>query len=211
LTRLGRFSQGRRQTAVDGAKLAPSSVYLLADNLDAALAAGEDLLSSTITWNAARGSSDGDIAHASREQREAINHVRSLEMILVARVLKARERAEELARTDERFGPMAKLFNVTTALLIEATAEFADQSVHKFDNGDAPIAYLRSRTLIAADAAAPVEGETLTIDDTFRIARRIELGSLLDMVAMFLDTLETHFDLFIIDPDEPSDADIDGP
>ena len=30
----------------------PAAVYLLADNLDAALAAGEDLLKSSLTWHA---------------------------------------------------------------------------------------------------------------------------------------------------------------
>lgn len=190
--------------------LAPASVYLLADNLDAALAAGEDLLNSSIVWNAATGSSGDDISAAWETQRAATDQIRSLEMILVARVLKSRERAEELGKRDDRFADFTKLYNATTALLIEATSEFADATVHDFDTGDGPIAYLRTRGLIAEDAAAPIDGATLHLDDTFLIARRIELGPLLDLVGMFLDSLETHYDLFVSEPEE-DDADIDGP
>lgn len=189
--------------------LAPASVYLLADNLDAALAAGEDLICSSLVWNAATGASDDDISAAREAQRQSIDTIRSLEMILVARVLKSRERAEDLGRRDTRFKDLAKLYNAGTAQLIEATSEFGDATVHDFETGAAPIAYLRTRGLIASDTAAPLEGATLAIDDQFLIARRIRLGVLLDLVAMFLDTLEIHFDLFLTAP-EADDADIDG-
>ena len=204
----GYARRGAAAAAANAPPLAPASVYLLADNLDAALAAGEDLLGSSVVWNAPTGSSGEDIAAARAIQREATNQIRSLEMILAARVLKSRERAEELGKRDVRFKEIAKLYNAGTALLIEATAEFGDATVHDFETGDAPIAYLRTRGLIAADAAAPLEGATLTIDDAFLIARRIRLGVLLDLVAKFLDTLETHFDLFVTEP-ELDDADFD--
>ncbi|MEQ1577507.1 MAG: hypothetical protein ABL894_07630 [Hyphomicrobium sp.] len=192
-----------------GPVLAPASVYLLADNLDAALAAGEDLLSSSIVWNAASAADEDGIAAARETQAEALAQIRSLEMILVARVLKSRERAEELGHRDERFEDLANLYTSGTATLIEATSEFADATVHDFETGDAPIAYLRTRELIASDTAAPLEGATLYVDESFLIARRIELGALLDLVAMFLDTLEIYYDLFVSGP-EVDDAEIDG-
>ena len=68
---------------------------------------------------------------------------------------------------------------------------------------------MRTRGLIASDIAAPLDGTTLSIDDNFLIARRIQLGALLDLVAMFLDQLEIHFDLFQSEPAE-TDAEIDG-
>lgn len=189
--------------------LAPASVYLLADNLDAALAAGEDLLTSSLIWNASTAGSGEDIAAAREIQREATSQIRSLEMILVARVLKSRERAEEVGRRDIRFKDFAKLYNAGTAQLIEAPNEFGDATIHDFQTGDAPISYLRTRGLIASDIAAPLDGTTLSIDDNFLIARRIQLGALLDLVAMFLDQLDIHFDLFQSEPAE-TDADIDG-
>jgi hypothetical protein len=189
--------------------LAPASVYLLADNLDAALAAGEDLQTSYVIWNAASDGEGGDIVSARETQRAGLSQIRSLEMILVARVLKSRERTEELGKRDIRFRQIAQLYNAGTALLIEAAGEFGDPTVHNFETGNAPIAYLRTRGLIAADASAPYEGALLHIDDSFLIARRIRLGALLDLVAMFLDTLETHYDLFMHEPDV-DEAEIDG-
>jgi len=209
LTKRPKLRVVRPQDGAAAPVLAPASVYLLADNLDAALAAGEDLQASEITWNAASGEGDEEIAAARQAQREALSQIRSLEMILVARVLKSRERAEELGRRDPRFKDIAKLYNAGTALLIEASGEFGDPTVHNFQTGDAQIAYLRTRGLIAEDAAAPIEGATLFIDDSFLVARRSRLGVLLDLVAMFLDTLETHFDLFLVEP-EFDEAEIDG-
>lgn len=199
----------RPGTGASAPVLAPACVYLLADNLDAALAAGEDLLTCSLTWNANSAADGEDIAAVREVQREAIAQIRSLEMILVARVLKTRERSEELGRRDIRFKDLAKLYNAGTALLMEAPNEFGDATVHDFQTGDAPIAYLRTRGLIASDAAAPASGTELNIDDRFLIARRIELGPLLDLVSMFLDQLEIHFDLFQSEPLE-TDAEIDG-
>ncbi len=189
--------------------LAPACVYLLADNLDAALAAGEDLLNSTVIWNAITGASDDEIAAGRESEREAIAQIRTTEMILVARILKSRERSEDLGQRDIRFRELAKLYNAGTALLIEATAEFGDATVHDFQTGNAPLAYLRTRGLIASDCPGPLEGTIVNINDCFLIARRIRLGVLLDLVAMFLDTLETHFNLFETEPEE-TDAEIDG-
>ena len=118
-------------------QLAPASVYLLADNLDAALAAGEDLLASCIVWNGATGTSDDDIAAARDAERTAIAQLRSTEMILVARVLKSRERTEELGRRDLRFRDLAKLYSTGTAQLIEATSEFGDATVEVIAEGTA--------------------------------------------------------------------------
>ena len=178
------------------ARAAPASAYLLADNLDAALAAGEDLLACVLTWNAGSGRWSDEIARRRREQRQAVEEIRSIEMILVARMLKSRERAEYLAKKDERFTPIARLYSASTALLIEAVNEFGDATVHDFETGDAMTAYLRTRGLIAPDAPAPGEGETLAVTEEFLIAQRIRLGTLLDLAAAFLDTLELRYDLY---------------
>lgn len=208
---------GRSETADPDEPLPPAFVYLLADNLDAALAAGEDLQKESFVWNRAALGTPREIADALGEQRASVETIRSLEMILVARVLKSRERAEELARRDTRFAPVAKLYNAGTALLIEGTAEYADATLSDFENGQAMTAYLRSRGLIAAEKPAPHDGERILIGDEFRIARRIKLGELMNLVAMFLDVLETHYDLFgeaaaagapalLADDEEPADA-----
>jgi hypothetical protein len=186
----------------------PPTVYLLADNLDAALAAGEDLLTSSVEWNAGTAKSGDDIARARADQRALLQIIRTLEQVLLARVLKSRERAEDLGRRDPRFGAVARLYTGGTALLIEAVSEFGDTSSHDFETGDGMIAYVRSRGWIAGDQAAPANGEKLAVTEDFLIARRIRLGTLLDLVAMFLDALETHYDLF--SEDAPVDVILPG-
>ena len=177
-------------------KAPPAAVYLLADNLDAALAAGEDLLKSCITWHAGNSRSAEEVATRRAEERSAAEAIRTLEMIAVARLLKSRERAAELAKVDPHIKPVAKLYNAGTALLADAIKELGDPAKHDFDAGDGITSYLRTRGLIAPDVAAPDEAQDLAVTEDFLIGGRIALGTLMDLVAMFLDTLEIHYDLY---------------
>jgi hypothetical protein len=177
-------------------KAPPAAVYLLADNLDATLAAGEDLLKSRIIWHAGNSRSEEEVAARRIEERHSADAIRTLEMIAVARILKSRERAAELAKADQHVKPIAKLFNGGTALLLDAIKELGDPAAHDFDAGDGITSYLRTRGLIAADVAAPDEAQELAVTEEFLIGGRIPLGTLMDLVAMFLDTLEIHYDLY---------------
>lgn len=180
----------------------PPNVYLLADNLDAALAAGEDLLASRLSWHGGETRDGEDIARTRAKERAAFEAVRMLEQVLIARILKSRERAEDVAHRDTRFGAVARLYNAGTAILIEAVADFGDQAGQDFETGGGTLAFLRSRGLLADDAAQPPEGQPLPVTEEFLVAHRIRLGTLLDLVAMFLDTLEVHYDLFSEDAPE---------
>ncbi|MDX2308221.1 MAG: hypothetical protein NW216_08285 [Hyphomicrobium sp.] len=174
----------------------PPTVFLLADNLDAALAAGEDLTRSVVTWQGASGDEGTEIARQRSVEREELQRVRRLEEVLVARILRTRERAEDLGRRDPRFGAVARLYTSGTALLIEAVGDFGDTTLNDFETADGAIAYLRSRGLIGTEDPAPQPGAALAVTEEFLIARRVRLGSLLDLVAMFLDTLEVYYDLY---------------
>jgi hypothetical protein len=175
---------------------APAAVYLVAENLDAALAAGEDLLKATLAWHAGNSRSAEEIVAKRAEERHALETIRTLELTLVARVLKSRERSEELERCDANLRPVAKLFCAGTVILVEAVGELGDATQHDFDTGDGITAYLRSRGLIGTEAAAPPEAEVLAVTEDFRIAERIPLGALLNLVASFLDLIEFHYDIF---------------
>jgi hypothetical protein len=178
------------------ATTAPAAVYLLADNLDKALAAGEDLLKSSLVWNGGSTRATEDIVAHRGEERQALEEMRTLEMVLVARVLKSRERAAELAKLDPHLKMIAKLYNSGTVILTDAIEELGDTRATDFEAGGGLTAYLRSRGLIASDVPAPPEAACLTVTEEFLIAGRIPLGALMDLVAMFLDKLEMHYDLY---------------
>lgn len=174
---------------------APLSVYMLADHLDAALAAGEDLVARGGDWRAL-AEAPSDPSDFIVRQRALAEEVRSLELMLVARVLKARTHASSLAECDDRFRAIAKLFVSGTAILLDAVEESGDARSTDFDTADGIVAYVRSRGLIAPDAPAVRVASDLTIDDNFLVAKRIALGPLLDMAAAFLDALDVQYDLF---------------
>jgi hypothetical protein len=181
----------------------PPNVYLLADNLDAALAAAEDIMKAKLVWETGDARDGTNIARERAEQRKVLETVRMYEQMLVARVLKSRERSEEIAKHDPRFGAVARLYNAGTAMLIEAVGEFGDTTSLDFETGGGAMSYLRSRGLLAGDISGPAEGQTFAFTEDFLVAHRIRLGTLMDLVAMYLDTLETHYDLFSDDVVEP--------
>jgi len=174
---------------------APLSVYMLADHLDAALAAGEDLMARGGDWRALV-ETPADPSDFISRQRAVAEEVRSLELMLVARILKARSHASALAECDDRFRAIAKLFVSGTAILLDAVEESGDARSTDFDTADDIVAYVRSRGLIAPDAPAVRVASDLTIDDNFLVAKRIALGPLLDMAAAFLDALDVQYELF---------------
>jgi len=177
-------------------RVAPASVYLLAEHLDAALAAGEDLTGVLYLWPGAPPSTSEEIAAFRAGRREAIEKIRTFELALLARLLMGREWAVTVATEDERFNPVARLYVAGTATLVDAVAECADLSGEDFDTGDDLTAYVRSRGLIAKDASGLPDTSPIAANETFLVARRAPLGVLLDLVASFLDALEAEFDLF---------------
>lgn len=179
---------------------APAVVYLLADHLDSALAAGEDLLKSTLCWNGGDARVSDTLALSRRTERQAFDAVRTLELLLLTRVLKSRESARELAKADSFFKSIAALYTSGTAIVADVAQEMADETGYAFDAGDGVTAYLRSRGLLAADEAAPLEAAELPVTEDLLVAGRMPLGTLLDLIATFLDTLETHYELY--DPPE---------
>lgn len=176
---------------------APPCLYLLADHLDAVLAAGEDMLKVAVAPRLS-GEIEGGAATIRAEVRAAVERIRALELRMLARALKARERAAELARVDDRFALPSRLFVGGTGALVDAVAECVDTSVADFQTGDVLPAYLRSRGLIGSRQCQLADDQPLTVGEDFLVASRIPLGVLLDLVATFLDALELHVDLYAV-------------
>lgn len=174
-----------------------AAAYLLADHLDAMLAVGEDLLKvHRVVFAEVPKPRPESVRDLVEVQRRCIDAMRTLEMSLTLRGLQARERADELRRADVRVDAIAKLFIGGTAPLADAARELGDWTETDFENGDETIEYLRSRGLIAPDSAGLVSLDQLVVTTNFRVARRIELGPLLDLAATFLDALELFYDLY---------------
>jgi hypothetical protein len=183
----------------------PASAYLVADHLDAALAAGEDLLEVTSALAAPFASQATTAVEMQLSvQRRFVERVRTLELVMVLRVLQARRRAEDLRRADARVAPIAGLFIGGTAALADAVAELGDCTVVDFQTGDDAIAYLRSRGVIGVDAPGLMSLDQLAVGPEFLVAGRTALGPLVDLAATFLDTLEIFYELYA--EEQPNEA-----
>ncbi len=185
----------RRRKAQDHTVM--PGVYLLADHLDAALALAEDLKAIEIELPALKpGMPMRSIVRNSHDLARSLDRVRALELAMTARLLQARKRAEELKRHESSLRFAIALFVGGTARLEDVVAELGEDARIGFETGHAALGFLRSRGMIAADAAG-VEGLTrLSVSEGYAVAGGIPLGALMDMIAQFLDTLELLFDLF---------------
>ncbi|CFX49444.1 conserved protein of unknown function [Candidatus Filomicrobium marinum] len=184
----------------------PPCVYLVADHLDAALAAGEDLIAAAQSWQPGECCDPAIVG----VQRWTLSRVMTYEMALVTRVVKAREHVADLADAAPHFRPLAQLFVSGTRDLYEALKVIGDTAALDFDTGDGTIAYLRSRGLIAADAPGLADYAPLTVNDDFLVASRIPLGVVLDLISEFIEALDAQFELYPDEPEFASDSSPDG-
>jgi len=189
----------------DAKQAPPACIYLLGDHLDSALAAGEDLAATSARLTPPTAS----MAYADIEERHEalsgfLHRLRALEAAMVARVLHARRRAEEIPRPDVHLKMVISMFLSGTTPLLDAVEEFGDPSGLAFNSGADGMHFLRSRGVIAAEAPGlPVAG-TLTVDEDYLIVGRIRLGLLMDLISTFLDALDLRFNLY----DEHTDDEV---
>jgi len=169
------------------------SLYLLRDNLEAALALGEDLLSAELTLPAHDRPGLRDWIRQTRDLDGFLGSLRTLEYAMTARLLQARKWAEDLRRSDARLKPLIALFVAGTVPLVDAAAELGDTDARDFDCDDAALTFLRRRGMLAPDAAGLELVSRFAVGEDYQVAGRIGLGPLLDLVASFLDTLDTLY------------------
>lgn len=175
----------------------PAVAYQLADHLDAALAAAEDLAEAGRQWVPAQAQTGHELAAQFAAERQVIERVRMFETVLIGRVLKARKRAQALTREAGDFAGMTRLFVGGTAPLLDAVEELGDSTRKDFETADCATAYLRARGVIDAEAADLPEDRMISLgDDAFLVAGRIALGPLTEMISAFLDALDAHYDLY---------------
>jgi hypothetical protein len=192
------------------ASIAPDtnpSLHLLRDHLDAVLALGEDLLAAELPLDTAGRPDLRGWLRQTRELGAFVGSLRTLEYALTARLLQARKRADELKRSDGRLKPLIALFVAGTAPLVDAAAELGDADALNFDGADSALGFLRSRAMLAADAAGLELVSHLTVGEDYQVAGRVRLGALLDLAATFLDTLDRLYDLHT----EPLEEDVGMP
>lgn len=178
----------------------PPGVVLLADHLDAALAAGEDLLASTLAARADLDDADPDTAPEAMDG--FVRRLMQLEASLLLRVFQARRLVEEVGRADAALGAAGALFRAQTETLHDLILRAGREADGKLVRAGDSHAYLRSRGLIARDAGAPSPFESLAVDESFRIGGVARLGQMLDLVSSFLDLLDARFGLYSPDVED---------
>ncbi len=175
----------------------PPVILLLADHLDAALAFAEDLrnFGDDSLGVAPEGSAAAVRARATA-MRSFVERLRRAEALLIGRVMAARQRVAEMQPADAGLTALARLFLAGTASLADAVEELRDASALDFETGDNCVAFLRQRGLPEIVEVAADRPITLRASEDFLVARRIHLGTLMDLLAAFLDALDAKYDLY---------------
>ncbi|MFN3867964.1 MAG: hypothetical protein ACK4MF_02730 [Hyphomicrobiaceae bacterium] len=192
----------RRTDAETNRDDVPAVAFMLADHLDSALAAAEDLEAAGRAWP--KPGAHADDAARQQAERRVVERIRAFEAVLIGRVLRARQRAQELARTEAVFASLSRLFVGGTAPLVDAIAELGDASANDFATGDSLVAYARRRGMIGDEAGGLPDEQPLVLDDNFLVSGRVALGPLVEMVIAFIEALEREYDLY---PDDAAEDD----
>ncbi len=182
-------------------RVADPGLHLLADHLNAILRMGDDLAACICP---ACGQA-GRIEPAEGEERSGsglaslslfIAQVRRIEMAIVARILQARRRADELPASDPVMRPLVRLFFSSTVAVTDWAIEEAGKPAHRLDAGGLPVAFLRSRGLIGPEAAAPDPYVDIEIGPDYLLCGIAPLGQLLDLVETMLDAIDARIGMF---------------
>ena len=185
--------------AIQATKPEISNIYRLADHLDATFAMGEDLLLQALTV-APLTAGDATQAIATRHQQISTfaRDVRALELGMTARILQARNRAIDVRDVHPRFQPLIRLFIGGTAPLADAAAQnnLGDVSELALASGSDVLMFLKSRALSDASSSSLAGVSHLQITENYLLAASIHLGTLMDMIAQFLGSLDLAFDLY---------------
>jgi hypothetical protein len=176
-------------------------VYRLADHLDATLALAEDLLSQKCSAVAlAAGDGHEAITERNRAIMQFARTVRAQELAIVSRLIQARTRASELRWVDPRFAPLLALFVGATAVLADAAAGrdggLGDISPSALTSGPDVLHFLTRRAVVPPGAASLGNVAALAVTEDYLLSAQIHLGTLMDMVAQLLETLDLAFDLY---------------
>jgi hypothetical protein len=183
------------------AELSPApidmNIYLLTDHLDAALALGEDLCQQRVLlYPVTPGTGEAALLRQQGELSAFVSTAYTLELGLTVRLLQARKRIADLRQLETRFRPYFSGFIGGTAALVDAVEGFGHAGSDVYRLGAAPLVFMASRGLVAADASRLPENIEIRIDGEYRVAGGIPLGPLMDMLGSFLDGLELAFELY---------------
>jgi hypothetical protein len=199
-----------REAGLANATDTASAVHLLADHLDAILAAGEDMIGLSFDPGAmiANGVPKPTAAAPDMTAEQFVRQISALELSATLRVITARTRAEELMELDNRFDAIARLFVGGTASLVDAATRAGIDASGRSGRvpGTDAVRYLRARGVIGENDAGLPDFDPVTIGETFLLCGTVELGGLMDMTAAFLDALELHFELFPAEDDGAGDV-----
>lgn len=175
----------------------PPGVAMLADHLDTALAVAEDLLRAGFPARADLDEADASTAPERWDQ--SMQRLAELEASLMLRVLQSRRLLSEIGRADSTLKMAGGLFRAEVDLLQALVLKGpSNELVPSLPHGDGH-AYLRSRGLLAPEAAGPSPFEALAVSERFRIGGVVGLGGLMDMIAALLDFLDARFGLYADD------------
>lgn len=178
-----------------------SAIYRLSDHLDATLAMGEDLLAQAIkVAQPVTGDANAQIADRQNALADYARTVRALELGMTARILQARVRAKDVRNTHPEFAPLVGLFIGGTAPLADAVAGIdgglGDVSALALTSGPDVLVFLKTRGLVDSQMRSLAGLTSLAASEGYLLGERIHLGTLMDMIAAFLEGLDLAFDVY---------------
>lgn len=168
--------------------------YLLHDHLEAIITYAHKLQSGRLTLPQA-------ISHEARADNafalsEFIDTIKSTELVIVTKILRARLWASRLQPVDQRFDPMVRLFLSGTHALADSVQDSDSPAVASFGSPAQHRDYLIARQVIPANTYAFDMLTEFDVSGEFLLNGTTAIAPLMENCRTFADMLDTHFQLY---------------
>jgi hypothetical protein len=176
-------------------------VALLVDHLDKILEVGEMLADQSLTLHPITADMTAEeILAENARLRDFLEGIRAFEMVLAARVDKARTWAREIRNRDGNLKLMTSLFSTGTQALADAMQELGDPRHQDFNGGEQALWFMKVRRLVPEHQVTLAGLSEIRVRPDYAIVGRIELEPLMDLAATFIETLDVHYQ--VLGPEE---------
>jgi hypothetical protein len=180
------------------------SAHLLADLLETIEVTADELMDQKLAGRelaAIRAMSDVEVEAHLAELRRFVQTLRELELMIIAKLGQAREKARTVARSDWRLRPIMMLFTSGTQSFADRFEVEPSPQAQGFDGAHQIFPYLRGRGLVSPQATHYDGSAELIVTDSFRLLGAMPLRDLRERCEATLNALDAHYDLYDLEDD----------
>lgn len=195
-----------RGTIMQGNEQLQSVVFFLSDHLCSAIEEGEKLFNLSYTSDKISPElSADDILDRLDDFHQFLDHIRTIEFMLLTKLNQARHWCIHLRHLDSEFKPVLDLFNTATSSLVDIESVLGIDEQGIFNGEGSHEHFIKSRQLTTEQTDEEGCPSRISVEDEFLLGGKVPLADILDACNSFLDSIDIRYDVMEDVPEEESE------